>query len=324
MKKFVLLFSAFISFSPCFAQQESDNHGKQAQGSNAEYTELVRKNGATFHQNFSAGAFEQNGLLVTEDIYVNSNNTILVGRDNFVTRIKRYDGPFPGLQLKDRIVIVEDNIAAVHYLLQGEQNGKYGDLAPTGNKVEAMSAEYFVMDENGLMKDLLTITQLDHLKAQIKGEETIENHQEVVLYPIDHTVPQEVTENVTDLYLRHFNFRDWDALKSLLAEDVEVNWNGKMMEGADALMEAIKGRVSSFSNLTYQLDRSVQEGNRSSIAYTMNGTHDGVYTYKGKTYEPTQNDLRIREAQYLEVSKNGKIQAVIVVSNQDEFLNYIK
>lgn len=199
----------------------------------SEYTQLVRENGAAFHINFSAGDFDKNGLLVTEDIYVNSNNSILVGRDNFVTRIKRYDGPFPGMKLADRIVIVEDNIAAVHYLLQGKQNGKYGDLEPTGRNVKAMSAEFFVMDENGLMKDLLTITQLDKLKAQIKGEETVKEHQQVTLYPIDNSVPKETTAKTTDWYIRHFNFRNWEGLQKLFADNLKVNMNGEMLEGAE-------------------------------------------------------------------------------------------
>ncbi|KAA5536970.1 hypothetical protein F0919_04675 [Taibaiella lutea] len=296
----------------------------ETQNTTSDYTNLVRENGAAFHINFSAGDFDKNGLLVTEDIYVNSNNAILVGRDNFVTRIKRYDGPFPGMRLKDRIVIVEDNVAAVHYLLQGEQKGKYGDLAPTGNKVEAMSAEFFVMDENGLMKDLLTITQLDKLVAQIKGEETVEEHQQVTLYPIDESVPKEVTAKTTDWYIRHFNFRNWEGFKKLLAGDVKVNWNGKMINGADAFMGAIKSRVASFSNITYQVDRSVVEANRSSIGYTMHGKHDGIFNYKDKVYQPTQKDFEIREALHIEVAADGKIKSIIVISNQDEFLNVVK
>ncbi|QDH78542.1 hypothetical protein FKX85_05655 [Echinicola soli] len=313
MKRTFLLFvTALLVATFANAQEGSD------------YAQLVRDNGAQFHINFSAGKFDENGLLVTEDIYVNSNNAILVGREDFVKRVKRYDGPFPGMTLTDRIVIVEDNIAAVHYILQGKQKGKYGDLAPTGNKVEAMSAEFFVMDEKGLMKDLLTITQLDKLKAQIKGEETIEEHQKVTLYPIDHSVSKEVTEKTTDMYVRHFNFRNWEGFKNLLAADVKVNWNGEMFTGADAFMEKIKSRVASFSNITYQLDRSVVEANRSAIGYTMNGKHDGAYSYKNKTFQPTQKDFEIREAIHFEVGADGKIQSLIVISNQDEFLPFVK
>jgi hypothetical protein len=42
-----------------------------------EFMEKVRTNASTFHKNFSAGTFEKNGPLVTENIYVNSNNAIL-------------------------------------------------------------------------------------------------------------------------------------------------------------------------------------------------------------------------------------------------------
>jgi predicted ester cyclase len=318
-KQTVTLLAATLLFTSC--KQAGEKQETSTTG--VDYTKLVRENGTAFHKNFSAGAFDKNGLLVTEDIYVNSNNTIFAGRDNFVTRIKRYDGPFPGLKLSDRIVIVEGNIAAVHYLLQGEQKGKYGDLEPTGNKVEAMSAEFFTMDENGLMKDLLTITQLDKLKAQIKGEETITHHQDATLYPIDQNIPKELTSKISDLYLRYFNFRNWDALEDLLADDVIVNWNGKTTVGVTALMAAIKNRTTSFSNLSYQLDRSVAEGNRAAIGYTMHGKHDGTYTYKGTTYQPTQKEFEIREAQYIEVGTDGTIKSVIAVSNQDEFLKYI-
>lgn len=324
MKKLSLLVITILTFYSCNQSKENKQTMIKKENTKSEYTQLVRENGAAFHINFSAGDFDKNGLLVTEDIYVNSNNSILVGRDNFVTRIKRYDGPFPGMKLADRIVIVEDNIAAVHYLLQGKQNGKYGDLEPTGKNVEAMSAEFFVMDENGLMKDLLTITQLDKLKAQIKGEETVKEHQQVTLYPIDNSVQKETTAKTTDWYIRHFNFRNWEGLQNLFADNVKVNMNGEMLEGADTFIKRIKNRVASFSNITYQLDRSVVEGNRASIGYTMHGKHDGVFNYKNNTYQPTQKDFEIREALHIEVGADGKIKSIIVISNQDEFLNVVK
>lgn len=322
MKKLLFLLSTVLILGSC--KQNNQDLSATTEKTDSAYTNLVRKNGAQFHINFSAGKFDENGKLVTEDIYVNSNNAILVGGDNFVKRIERYKGPFPGLKLTDRIVIVEDNVAAVHYILQGEQKGPYGDIPPSGNKVEAMSAEFFVMDENGLMKDLLTITQIDKLVAQSKGEEKLKEYQKVTLYPVDHSVPKAVSEKTTDMYLRHFNIRNLDALKGLLAADVKVNWNGEMLNGADAFMEKLKSRIASFSNITYQLDRSVTEGNRSSIGYTMIGKHDGAYTYKNTTYQPTQKDFQIREAIHFEIGADGKIKSMIVISNQDEFLPIVK
>jgi hypothetical protein len=35
-----------------------------------DFKERIRGNAATFHKNFSAGAFEKNGPLVTENVYV--------------------------------------------------------------------------------------------------------------------------------------------------------------------------------------------------------------------------------------------------------------
>jgi predicted ester cyclase len=137
----------------------------------------IRINASTFHKNFSAGEFEKNGPLVTENIYVNSNNTILIGRKNFVRRIERYKIPFPGLQMKDRIVLVDGNMASVHYILQGNQSGPFGKIPAAGNKVEGMSAEFFVMNNDAIMTNLLTITQLDKLEEQSRGDKKIENFQ---------------------------------------------------------------------------------------------------------------------------------------------------
>ena len=187
-----------------------------------------------------------------------------------------------------------------------------------------MSAEFFVMDENGLMKDLLTITQLDKLVAQIKGEETIKEHRQVTLCAIDNSVPKDVTAKATDLYIRHFNFRNWEGLKNLLANDVNVNWNGTIIDGIAAFLKEVKNRVAAFSNITYQLDRSVTEANRSAIGYTMHGNHDGVFAYKNHTYQPTQKAFAIREAQHIDVGADGKMKSIVIISNQDEFLSVVK
>ena len=51
------------------------------------YAEKIKSSGAMFHKNFSSGYFEKNGDLVTDDIYVNSNNTILIGRDKLLKEL---------------------------------------------------------------------------------------------------------------------------------------------------------------------------------------------------------------------------------------------
>lgn len=286
------------------------------------YEALVRKNSSQFHKNFSAGNFTNNGPLTTEDIYVNSNGTIVVGRSKFVERLTRYEKPFPGLTVNDRIVIVDGNIVAFHYIMQAVHKGKFGDLEPTGNKVEAMSSEFFTMDENGLMKDLITTSQVDKFWATASGEEKIEEHQKVTLYPIDHSVPKAVTEKAADLYLRHFNFRNWDAMNHLLSDNVQANWNSDKVSGKEAVIAKMKERLTAFPDLTYQLDRTAAEGNRAAIGYTLHGTHTGPFVYKGKTYSASGKPVQTRETQFLEVTATGKITSIITISDQGAFLKY--
>ena len=288
------------------------------------YAEKIKSSGAMFHKNFSSGYFEKNGDLVTDDIYVNSNNTILIGRDKFVERIKRYNGPFPGMQLKDRIVLAQGNTVAVHYILQGYQKGKYGNFEATGNKVEAMSAEFFQMDENGLMKNLLTITQLDKLVDQIKGEKNIEQFQEVTLLPVLVTVDKAKTTKSTDSYLRNFNARNWEALSTLLDENINVNWNGTTIQGRENCLVKFKERLIPFPDLTFQLDRSVIEGNRAAIGYTMIGKQTGNYNYKWTEIAASNKSIQVREAQFLEFNSYGKINSIIVVSNENDIISIIK
>src|SRR5262249_4334246 len=111
-----------------------------------------------FHKNFSARQCEKNGSLVTEDFDVDSDNVKSVVRDNFAKRIERYNIPFHGMQLRDHVIIVDGNGAAVNYVLQGGHKGLFGKIPPTGHRIEAMSGEVFELNLAVLMHGLTTIT----------------------------------------------------------------------------------------------------------------------------------------------------------------------
>jgi predicted ester cyclase len=286
------------------------------------FTEEVRTNASAFHRNFSSGSFESNGPLVTENIYVNSNNAVLIGRESFVNRIKRYSGPFPGLQLKDRIVLIDGNVAAVHYILQGAQKGAYGSIPPSNNKVEAMSAEFFEMDRNALMKNLLTITQLDKLEAQCMGILKIGDFQDVSLLPVSHEgyAPRSKVKDIMDEYLGAFNARKWDELGAMVDDNVRVNWNGKMGSGKSVLMEELRKYLGAFPGLTLQPDRNVAEGDRGALAYTLQGKQVADLVINGLTLPSTGRMIMVREAGYFQFNKEGKIIDVITVSNSNDFI----
>jgi predicted ester cyclase len=291
-----------------------------------EFTEKVRTNASTFHKNFSTGSFEKNGPLVTENIYVNSNNAVLIGRENFVNRIKRYNGPFPGLQLKDRIVLIDGNVAAVHYILQGVQKGTYGPIPASGNQVEAMSAEFFEMNGNALMKNLLTITQLDKLEAECKGDLKIDNYQEVVLLPIAHQsyAFKMKLKDIMDEYMGAFNARKWDELGALIDDNVTINWNGEMGSGKPTLIQELQKYLAAIPDLTLQPDRNVADGDRGAIAYTMQGKQAADLMINGKNIHSSGKMIMVREAEYFQFDKEGKIINVIAVSNSNDFITQLK
>lgn len=113
-----------------------------SQNMDKEYTEQVRSNATTFHKNFTTGDFDKNGPLVNEKIYVNSNNAIVIGRDNFVQRIKRFSIPFPTLALRDKVILVDGNEVGLLYVMQGTQNGPYGPISASGNKKMSMPQSF--------------------------------------------------------------------------------------------------------------------------------------------------------------------------------------
>jgi predicted ester cyclase len=137
-----------------------------------EYVAKIRLVASTFHKNFSAGEFDKNGPLVAEDIRINSNGAMLTGRDAFVQRIKRYKVPFPNLLIKDEYVLAEGNRAAVEYIMEGSQTGPFTlpdgtILQPSGKAVKVRGIEFMKFNQEGLLDDLITISNADDFVKQL-------------------------------------------------------------------------------------------------------------------------------------------------------------
>ena len=88
--------------------------------------------------------------------------------------------------------------------------------------------------------------------------------------------------------------------------------------------EKFKERLIPFPDLTFQLDRSVIEGNRAAIGYTMIGKQTGNYNYKLTEIAASNKSIQVREAQFLEFNSYGKINSIIVVSNENDIISIIK
>jgi predicted ester cyclase len=320
--KLIIASALMLSFFYCgtiFAQHSTV---KKSNLKTMDYSELIRKHASEFHRNFSTGDFDKNGPLVDPKIYVNSNAAIVIGRDKFVERIKRYHTPFPKLQLKDRIVLVDGNVVGLWYVLQGTQDGPYGTIPASGNKVNVYAAEFFTMDDKGLMKELLTITQLGRLVKQIKGEEKVAAYEKIELLPIKKTdAPyKKMLKDNIEAYVADFNTRDWNALNNLLADDVHVAWNGKEGVGKQAVQDGMSMYTTAMPDLTWHLDRNVVEGDRGALAYTLNGHTEKM----GADGIPMSKAVEAREGVHLQFNEKGKIINVVVISNSDEIEAQIK
>lgn len=292
-----------------------------AQNTSKRYAEKVRVNAAAFHRNFSTGDFDKNAPLVNKKIYVNSNNIIVVGRDNFVQRIKRYSIPFPRLMLRDRVLIVDENEVALLYIMQGVQDGPYGSMPASGNKINVYAAEFFTMDDAALMKELLTITQLDRLKQQISGAQKVDEYETVTLLPIKKTSPgfkNAVKKNLS-AYIQHFNTRDWSAFKDLFAAYATINLNGKMLYGAQEFADELDERLKLLPDISYHEIKNVAEGDRGALAYEVNGTFIIPAQAGGK--EATTKAAAFKEGIHLQFDRNGKIINAVIVSNGDDWYN---
>jgi predicted ester cyclase len=283
---------------------------------------LVRANAPKFHKNFSAGDFAANGPLVTEDIDVESNNVKLVGRENFVRRIERYSIPFPGLQLRDRFIVVDGNVAAVNYVLQGEHKGPYGSMPATGNKIEAMSGEVFEFDQQGLMKKLITITELDRVEAEIKGTIRIDSFQAIdtLANGTANAERRAALRAAAAAFHRNFNDSHAERNAKLATRDVHINADNITLYGNGALAGMLDRLKKAFPDMHIHDEYVLADGNRAAVEYVMVGRQTGALARAdGSTLQPTGKNVRVRGIDFLTFDEAGLLQELIMVHNDADF-----
>ncbi len=293
-----------------------------AQDASAGDNRLFRENAPKFHKNFSAGEFEKNGPLVTPDVDVDSNNTKLMGRDNFVKRIERYSIPFPGLQLRDRLIIVDGNVAAVNYILQGQQSGPYGKIPATGNNVEAMSGEVFEFNPDGLMKKLTTITELDRLEAEINGRIKISEFLKISLLPNGRVSPDRLgkVRAMAAMFDKNFNDGHTDKNADLAAKSVRINADNTALVGRVALVEQRQRFKAAFPDMQIHDEYVLADGNRAAVEYVMEGTQTGPYTRAdGSVLAATGKKVRGRGIDFMAFDGSGLLKELVVVHNENDF-----
>lgn len=288
--------------------------------------ETLRRVASTFHKNFSAGRFDDNGPLVAEEISVDSNTFRFTGRDKFIERIRRYEGPFPGLKMSDRLLIVDGNKAGIHYLPQGEHRGQFGDIAATGRKVEVRSAEIFTFNDDAQMADLVTVTELDRLKAQVVGQETIAAHTNITLADNGEASEAELAaqrDNARKL-CDSFSRGDHEAAAALVAEDIVVQPGGAQIQGRTGFVDYSTRHSTAFPDMASEIEDVLVDGKRACVSFHRRGTHHGDFTLVDGTIIPaTGREFSFRTVEFLRFNDQGLIDELISVSNSEDLVSQL-
>jgi hypothetical protein len=165
-----VLLAGIVFASNSLSKAVPDHVGREY----SNYEKQILQNASQFHKNFDARKFEDNGELVADNLHVISNGTEVNGRAAFVSRIGRFVGPFPDVQITDLSIVVDGNKAAIRFVITGTQKGDLqtaeGVVPATNRAIKVDGAEFFTFDDAGKLTELVTIENLAQLMEQLKGK----------------------------------------------------------------------------------------------------------------------------------------------------------
>jgi len=219
-------------------------------------------------------------------------------------------------------IVVDGNVAAVNYVLQGENKGPYGQLPPSGNRIEAMSGEVFEFNPEGLMKKLTTITEIDRVESEIKGTTKINAFQKITLLPTSEE-NSEYRAKIRSVAARlHENFDSGknDVNGALATEDIRINADSRMLRGRQALIDLLKLLKTAFPDMNIRDEYVLADGNRAAVEYVMEGTQTGPYTLPdGSVLPASGRKVRVRGIEFMEFDKAALLKELVVVHNEHDF-----
>lgn len=141
------------------------------------FENMILKNTAEFHKNFTSHEFDKNAPLVAENIHVRSNGVEFSGREKFVERIKRFTKYFPDVAINDFSTYADGNATVVRFVITGTLKGDFptpnGVVKANNQKIKVEGVEVFTFDKEGKVSDLVTVERGDQLIAQITGKEVV-------------------------------------------------------------------------------------------------------------------------------------------------------
>jgi predicted ester cyclase len=284
------------------------------------YVSRVRTTLAAFHPHLSKGEYAANGPMVSLGMQWNVNGQLLVSRQSFVSHLTGFNTTFHGLQAPDVYHIVDGNVGAILYHLQGTQSGPVGDIPLTGKRVELMGGELMVFDQDALLDSLITIEELGRLGQQLTGVLNVTGDFPVVKFVENASSSAEFQENLRQIMASlHKNVNQMNNTKNacLAHPDVQINTNYADSRGRDAFVNLFTIGTDAFPNLVYHDDYILVDGHQGAIEYVWEGSQESPYTgLDGKVWSPSGKPVRVRGMLFFEFDDDALITKVTNVFDE--------
>ncbi|KAL9125667.1 MAG: hypothetical protein Q9217_005162 [Psora testacea] len=286
----------------------------------------IRKNLRTFHINLSTGNYASNGPLNALDIHWNYDGVLLISRAAAIAALgQNAEVSLRGVQAVDIYNVVDGNVGATLYRLQGKQSGPFAGLPlqpEPGGYFNALGVERFVFNNEGEVRDLVTVDQVGRMQAQMKGEETeVPEAGTPAVFELPENPQTEVEYrallrvNMAALHM-NVNTGNASANANLAVEDVEVDQSGEVKRGREAFVKLAAGEdagLGAFPDKVFHDAYVLVDGRQGAVEYVWQGVQKEKYN---GTEVKEGAMVRMRGMLFLEFDKEGLVRKVVGVYDE--------
>lgn len=259
--------------------------------------------------------------MVAEDVHWNFDGNLIISRKEWTNALTTVvNGSFQGLYIPDFFQLVDGNICATLYDLQGNQTGPFlGQPVTPGAHFKVRGAELGVFDSEVLLSELFTIQPLGKIKAQMAGQEEVPPPTPRGSQPVPN--PQTSAEYRAllrqNMASMHKNVNAGNATSNglLAAEDVTVDNNGDVTTGRDAFMDIMAARnqgLGAFPQKQFHDEYVLADGRLGAIEYIWHGRQKTEYM--DRAADDTM--VRVRGMLFFEFNKEGLVEKVVSVHDE--------
>ncbi|CAI6331188.1 unnamed protein product [Periconia digitata] len=275
------------------------------------YSDRVRHNLRSFHQNLDAGNFSAIGSLIAADYYWNYEGNIILTREGGQMALESFvTSTLNGMHARDIYNIVDGDRGAVLFRISGQQSGPFVGLPLQQNgRFSVMSAEAFTFNKGAEAREVVTITPLGIMQDQMRGvleppRFTNDTLQEAKTKDAEYL--RLIKRNLASIHL-DANKGNLNAIANLAIESTEVDENGSISHGKDAFVKLVTahnaGNGSFPGKLFHDFDVLV-DGTFGAINYVWQAPQEKKYL---EVEVDDENLVRMRGMLFFEFNNVGLV-----------------